>query len=192
MGKDEIRRKVIHFACTIIPIGILYLPRSVSLIIMSILFAIAVITELLRRIWPTFGRLFNKFFGDMLRDYEVKGITGATYLLFSSILALTLFPKRIVALSLLFLTVGDGAATIFGRFLGKKKIFGDKTLEGTVAFFLSSLLVSTAISGVPFHLKFSGVCIATLLELFNRKLDDNLVLPLGTAMGMVVVRKICP
>ena len=192
MGKGEIKRKVIHFTCTLIPVGIHHLPIDLSRKILISLLLVAIVVEVARRTVTFFRDLFMRFFGGMLRDYEVRGITGATYLLLSAAFVTFLFSKNIAVLSLLFLTVGDASATVFGRARGRKKIYKDKTLEGTAAFFLTSLLVALALRYEPLQVRIAGVVVATLLEVFNTKIDDNLLLPVGSALGMIAAKKFYP
>jgi dolichol kinase len=64
-----------------------------------------------------------------------------------------------------------------GKWIGKIKIFG-KTLEGSMAFFLSSLLI---VWSYPQLNRFPGSLAAlgaTLIEVLPIKMDDNLTIPI--------------
>ena len=65
---------------------------------------------------------------------------GSTYFIFSAILTILLFPKSIAIVSLLILILSDTAAAIIGKWIGRIRIFG-KTLEGSMAFLITSLLI---------------------------------------------------
>ncbi|MCC6137378.1 MAG: hypothetical protein IT287_02010 [Bdellovibrionaceae bacterium] len=63
-----------------------------------------------------------KMFGAVMRRRELHGYTGTTYLLIGVAVILAFFPHNIVALSLLFLALGDPAASFAGLKLGSLKI----------------------------------------------------------------------
>jgi dolichol kinase len=122
--------------------------------------------------------LFQKyFFNRVLREEEKRNLMGSTYFLFSSILTILFFPKSIAIVSLLILILSDTAGALVGKWIGKVSIFG-KTLEGSMAFFLSSLLI---VWSYPQLDRFSGSLAAlgaTLIEILPTKVDDNLTIPI--------------
>jgi glycerol-3-phosphate acyltransferase PlsY len=102
---------------------------------------------------------------------------GSTYFLFSTILTILLFPKSIAIASLFILIVADTAAALVGRGIGRISIFG-KTLEGSLAFFFSSLLIVWIypnLNRFPGGLAALG---ATVIEILPIKVNDNLTIPL--------------
>ena len=101
---------------------------------------------------------------------------GSTYYLFSSLLTVLLFPKPIAIASILILILSDTFAALVGKGIGRVPIFR-KTLEGSLAFFLSALVIVFVYPGVD---RFSGVIGAlgaTVIELLPVPLDDNLTIP---------------
>jgi dolichol kinase len=102
---------------------------------------------------------------------------GSTYFIFSTILTILLFPKSIAIVSILILILSDTAAALVGKWIGRVKIFG-KTLEGSMAFLLTSLLIVWIYPNLN---RFSGSLAAlgtTLIEVLPIKLSDNLTIPL--------------
>jgi dolichol kinase len=102
---------------------------------------------------------------------------GSTYFIFSTILTILLFPKSIAIVSILILILSDTAAAVVGKWIGRVKIFG-KTLEGSMAFLLTSLLIVWIYPNLN---RFSGSLAAlgaTLIEVLPIKLSDNLTIPL--------------
>ena len=102
---------------------------------------------------------------------------GSTYFLFSSLLVILLFPKPIAIASLLILVLSDTSAALVGRGIGKVSFWG-KTLEGSMAFFICSLLIVWIYPNLD---RFPGSLAAlgaTLVELLPIPLDDNLTIPL--------------
>ena len=75
---------------------------------------------------------------DRPSKFPFKG--GITFLI-GCFIAVLLFSSFYAGLSFLILSIGDGIAAIAGHYLGKHKIFKSKTLEGTTAFFITTLIV---------------------------------------------------
>ncbi len=84
--------------------------------------------------------------------------------------------------------ISDTSAALFGRAFGKIKIYENKTLEGSLAFFISAIISSIFLDKlIPFSYSMVLVClVATLLEIYSKKLkfDDNLAVPL--TIGIVL------
>jgi dolichol kinase len=102
---------------------------------------------------------------------------GATYFIFSTILTILLFPKPIAIASILILIVSDTAAALVGKGIGKVRIFG-KTLEGSLAFLVTSLVIVWIYPRLD---RFSGSLAAlgaALIEILPIRLNDNLSIPL--------------
>ena len=174
----EIRRKIVHLATLSIPIGYSFLPEKTVVIIVFFLFLGFLSVDLLRHYHSGMAFLFRSyFFGKVLREEEKGTLMGSTYFLFSTVLTLLLFPKSIAMVSLLILILSDTAAALVGKWIGQVRIF-NKTLEGSLAFFLCSLLIVWVYSDLS---RLSGglVCLgATLIELLPTGMNDNLTIPL--------------
>jgi dolichol kinase len=100
------------------------------------------------------------------------------------------FSKPVVLLSVLFLAIGDPIAAIVGTRWGRTKITKRKSLEGSVANFLATALVSLLFGlfylqlGVPQSLLLTllGGTVSTLVELLPAPIDDNFTIPVGSAL----------
>ncbi|HEY8436270.1 MAG TPA: SEC59/DGK1/VTE5 family protein [Haloplasmataceae bacterium] len=91
------------------------------------------------------------------------------------------------AIGIFILGYGDGFAAIVGTKWGHRKIFRNKTLEGSIAMFIISFLVTFLILTLfkqPFAMisALSISIIATLIEIFSPAGHDNLLLPLMTSL----------
>lgn len=174
----EIKRKTVHLTTLIVPIGYTMTSDKTVLSFLVPFFLCYLAVDLLRHFHPGMASLFRKlFFGRVLREEEKPTLMGSTYFLFSTILTILLFPKTIAIVSLLILIFADTAAALVGKGIGKVRIFG-KTLEGSFAFFLTSLLI---VWTYPDLNRLSGSLAAlgtTLIELLPIKIDDNLTIPL--------------
>lgn len=174
----EIKRKAVHLATLVIPISYSLTSDRTVLTFLIPFFLLYLIVDLLRHFHPGLASLFQKhFFGRVLREEEKPTLMGSTYFLFASILTIVLFPKPIAIASLLILILSDTAAALIGKGFGRTPIFG-KTLEGSLAFFVSALLIVWLYPGLD---RLSGSVAAlgaALIETIPIPLDDNLTIPL--------------
>lgn len=184
--QPELGRKFIHYLAALIPlIYHFFLDKKPAVIILGIFVGIILIAEGLRFYVPFCKNLYNRFFGRMTRPHEhANHLTGASYLLIGSLLVTAFFPKELAVTAMFFVQVGDPTACLVGMSIGKIRISRSKTLEGTLAFILSSLLVTWWIPGIPQHVKLVGAVAAGVLEYFTWRLDDNLIIPTVAATIM--------
>lgn len=143
-----------------------------------------VLLDILRHRIPALQKFSLKVFGGIMRRREVRGITGTTYLLLGVALILAVFPHNVIALSLLFLALGDPIASFVGVKYGSLKIVGKKTLEGTLAAYAVCCLVAFCFYSWK-QLMVEHIYIVSLLsgfigalsEVAPLKIDDNFVQP---------------
>ncbi len=142
--RDELIRKLIHLFSLSIPVIYYFIPTSTAAYILGSLTVLALITDLGRYFSPVFGRLFYKIFGFLLRQHELdhkkRNLNGATYVLIAAFLGVLIFPKIIFITAFSILIISDTSAALIGRKFGKTKLLS-KSLEGTLAFFISASIV---------------------------------------------------
>jgi dolichol kinase len=138
--------------------------------------------ELARRQSVKFNKMVLKVMLPLMRKSEIKGVAGVTPLIIS-VNILTLFPTWIVNLSLWFLAFADPIASLFGVLFGRTKLISGKSLEGSAAaFIVCSMITYLTYSQVIVDVFMFGLfgALAELLPI--GPLDDNLTMPLVTAM----------
>ncbi len=180
----EIKRKIVHLATLIIPIGYGLTSEKTILTFLIPFFLMYLLIDLLRHFHAGLKDLFKKhFFGRVLRPEEEKRLMGSTYFLLASILTILVFPKPIAIVSLLILILSDTAAALVGKGVGRTRLF-NKTLEGTTAFFFSSLLIVWLYPDLDRWIGSVAALGATLIEALPIPIDDNFTIPLcaGTIM----------
>ena len=197
--KDELVRKSIHLTSLSIPIIYYFIPQSVALIILGTLTALAMIIDLTRYFSPQVGKIFYKIFGFMLRHHEVdeekKNLNGATYVLLSATLGVLIFPKVIFITAFSMLIIGDTMAALVGRKYGKHK-FMAKSLEGTLAFFISSCIMVLFTPKIgyfteEFIIGFVVALVGAITENISLKfIDDNLSIPIVVGFAMWFLYKL--
>lgn len=188
-GKSETLRKSIHLGTLIFVLFYMKMPKQTILWIYGALLLVSLIVELLRLSRSDFREWFERNTGPLLRSHERKRLTGATYLFLSSFLTVLLFDRWIAITALLFVVVSDALGGLVGRRWGKHKLWGDRSVEGTLAFLFSAVLFIIVNPYIPFIIGAFGVLIALSVEIFMRSLDDNLTIPLcsGITMQLLVL-----
>lgn len=97
--------------------------------------------------------------------------------------ALIFFPVDIAYPAILTVTISDAFATLIGISFGKTKIFGNKTLEGSFAFFILTFLI--LLFFVNIFLAALIALITSLVELFSKNFD-NATIPLAVIFLLVL------
>lgn len=191
----EVMRKSIHLSSIAIPVIYYFISKSTALTILIPLALAFGLSDLARVLHPPTGKLYESLFGFLLRARERTGgrkrLNGATYVLLSAILCVWLFPKVIVLTAFAILIVSDTSAALVGRKFGRHPFLG-KSVEGTMAFFISALVVvalAPKISYTPTEYLIGVVAalVGTFVELLSGTIDDNLSVPIsiGTVMWLL-------
>jgi len=190
--KHELLRKAVHIPALIIPAGMLMLERHQSIIILGFVTILAVSLDLLRARHTLLNRWIQKIFGLLMRPGEKAAseagvvLNGATWALISAFLLILIFPVNVAAFSISVFLIGDAAAALAGRRFGRIKWGrGSKTMEGSLAFLLTALMVIPIIPGVKFWTGFLACLGACLAEALPGPVNDNLRVPLSAAGIMV-------
>ncbi|KAG7387539.1 hypothetical protein PHYBOEH_008230 [Phytophthora boehmeriae] len=144
---------------------------------------------------PPFGRAIAEFMKSFIDNREAgRIILTHSYLLLGCALPLWLSTPSstpsllVVNTGVLALGVGDAMGAVIGSSVGKHKVFGSKTVEGSVAVFISMLVASLPLHDyhtfsfvdgehLQLFLFTGGVFLTTVLEAATAQID-NLVLPL--------------
>ncbi len=186
----------------IFPTVYYFSPNRVPVVcIISFFLLLVIILEVERRrhpgLWPY---ITKRTYGKILKERPGR-ILGTTCFLAASLLSILLFEKGIAISVLLFSVFGDAASTIVGVKYGKTKLFGEKSLEGSLAFFIICFFVGLflifsrrmflGLTGpTKLFLILVGSFAASFIELLPIPLDDNLTIPLFSGVVMEIVKRI--
>ena len=184
----EIKRKAIHLSFILLPLAYHYDADGLfnkGFLVRGLLAAIVVsmAIELARLHDPRVRSFFRKFFREMIRNHEEMNLLGSTYLLISAVLTIEAFSEPVAVAALGCLILGDTAAALVGKTLGRTRILG-KTLEGSLACFVVSFLFAWGVVGLEPGLAAAGMLAGTVLELLPIPLDDNFRIPLSAGYAM--------
>ena len=185
--KNEILRKLIHLFDSIIPLSLLFISKELLLSILIPVTIIFITLDFARHHISFLGNIYSTFFNIVTRDIEKKknNFTGASYyLLGCSIVVLFFDNTNIIIASLLIMSISDSFAALVGVKFGKTKIYGNKSLEGSFAFYVSTIIILyffiNSLTGFEYmYISF----LITLVELFSfYKINDNLTIPVFGAI----------
>ncbi len=172
-----------------------YTSPVVSRTLLALAWVAFVPVDVLRQKYSILNDWILTIFKPIMRQTEVRRLAGTTFLLTGVLLVDLFFPREIVALTLLFLAFADPIASYFGILYGKDKIFGHKSIQGFVAaFFVCTILTFAYLNFHSFLVErlflvslFAGLVGAISEIVPIGKLDDNLTLPLISAVGLTVL-----
>ena len=120
-----------------------------------------------------------------MRRSEKLSFSGLPFYALGAGLTIFLFKEEIAVMSILYLVFADPIASIVGVYMGKDRLLPNKTLQGTVAAFVTCLLASLIFAWI-IGLKspnliiflFFGAIVGALSELLSAfNIDDNLTIP---------------
>ena len=165
--------------------------RGQAIVLLVTLLGVAVGLEITRRIFPAWNRILMKYvFRDVARPWEHRRPNSASWYTLALLIIAVLTPKLAAQIGLLVLAVGDPAASVVGRKWGTLKLYRRKSLVGTLAFIVSSALVTAGIALLkdaplsPLALAGMALTVAAAsaaAELFSDSVDDNASVPVTAA-----------
>jgi diacylglycerol kinase (CTP) len=144
---------------------------------------------------PAFNEQVLRYWGPVMRSCEVNKVSGTPYYLLASLLALSIFPKPVGVLSVLFLAVGDPIASLVGILYGKNsiRVAQGKSLIGTLAGVAACTLTTLVfLKAYPMPVSDSAWIALSLIggvaggtaELAPFDMDDNFTIPMISGFVM--------
>jgi len=193
--KHEVVRKAIHLFSLSIPTIYFFITKQLALCLLVPITAAFIIIDTARYYIPSVANWFYQWFGWLLRRHETdvnkKRLNGASNVLLSALLCVLLFPKIIAINAITILIISDTTSALIGRRFGRHRFLA-KSLEGSMAFFLSAVLVvlvAPKIEKLPLEyvIGFIAAVIGTVVEALPIKIDDNLTIPLSVGFSLWVL-----
>ena len=194
--KSELLRKSIHLCSLSIPVIYNFIDKKLALEILVPLTLVALFFDVGRFFSKNIERLIHEFFGFLLRDHEKdpakKNLNGATYVLLSATLVVLIFPKYFAITGFTILIISDILAALIGRKYGKHK-FLFKSLEGTLAFFVSACIVilltpKFEYRGIEYFVGFIAAGVGAIFENISYGwADDNLAIPISIGIALWIL-----
>ncbi len=186
----ETLRKTIHLSGLLIPVLYWYLPERIIVYILLLALFVAAVVEIFRFHSKSFHQFFNHSLGFLLRKEEFVSITGATYWIIGALTTILIYPKQIAIFAISMLIISDALAAWVGESFGKIKIKSNKTLEGSLAFFLSAFFIARVFLDFSSTLALLGAFVGSIFEWGILPLNDNLTVPIGGGLIVLLLQKI--
>lgn len=181
----ELRRKTFHLLTLAYLGAYLWLgyPRALYWMLPWTLLVGAV--ELARCYWPALNELALAPFRGIMREHEFVKLSGAWYTSLGALLTIACWGEHrvVVAAALVCLAVGDAAAALAGRALGRHPwpFAAPKSVEGSAAC-LAACLAGCLACGLGPAASLAAAAAVTLLELAPLPFNDNLWIPVGAGL----------
>lgn len=193
--KTEIYRKALHLSSLWIPAFIWVADKSLSTAVFGILFLGNLLIEYAAyKKYKTIRELFRRLFIKTLRHKEVTNAaftpSGSLYIFAAAFTCTALFTKSAAVAGLSVMLISDSAAAIYGKIFGKTRFQNGKSLEGSLAFFLSALIVLRFVCpAISPTMRIFVAILAAMVEFFENKLniDDNFAIPVITGLVLTVM-----
>lgn len=187
----ELARKSFHLL-SLVYLGAYKLigwPKVMPLMLGWVILVVTIETWRLKS--PAVNRALTEFFGGLARDDEHDKYSGILHTTLGVWLLWLLFGGRdnLVSAGIYYVALGDAAAALVGKAVGKRRIGSSKkTVEGSAACFAVCLLIGVG-HGFPLWHSLAAAVTATVVEFLptGRWWNDNLWLPVVTA----TVLRIC-
>lgn len=193
-------RKLWHMGTGLVGLGAFYwfeiAQRPMAIFLLG-LAAVAFSVEFARLHIESVNVQVMKLMGPFMRESERNGLSGFPFYALGVGLSLYLFEEKIAILAILFLVFSDPISSFFGVLLGREKILPNKSLQGSLAGFITCYLVSlfylnayeqTSIQALAFAL-FAGL-IGSVSELLSIFIDDNLTIPVFSGLGLTIINQV--
>lgn len=180
-------RKAIHALSGLIGIGVLVFPKPAMVALCSCGLALAGLIDIIRLRWGFRGPI--KGLSRLFKEKEGQTISGSTALLASYLFLVALFPAPAAAFAILFFSLGDPLASLFGKYFPIWR-FREKSVGGALAFILVGLALSATLPGLSFWIKICASVIGALAEFLAGDVDDNLTVPIAVGVIMLVANKV--
>lgn len=183
--REEATRKVLHVLVSLIAAAVVWwLPPLHAAVLFATAALVALSVEVARRTSGPFGRLFDQRLGHLLRTGEGTRLTGATTLAIGYTVVVVAFPGVPALAGILVAGVADAVAAVVGKRFGRTRYRGGKSLEGSAAFLAVVVPLALLVPGLSVVAAVVAAGALTAIEALTLPVDDNLYLPLTTAIAV--------
>ncbi len=190
----ELARKGTHMFALVIPGGyyLFDLNKAGMLAIMIPIACTMILIDISRlRLWKFWTVFAHKLVDPMVRQHEADGdFTGATYILTTVCFTVAMFDKPIAIAALAFIVVGDTFAALVGRKFGRHRFWNGKSLEGSTACLVATLIVAALTPGLAWQVSIVGAVVATVAEALPLGVDDNVTVPIMSGLAMTLLTRV--
>jgi dolichol kinase len=164
--------------------GALGLSRFQTVLALAALTMILLAADVARLRAPDLNMLFFRAFPSLVSPREAAKIASSTWYVVGALLVWAFFPAPVAMASILVLALADPSASVLGRLVNSPRV-GTGTVFGCFVFFTVASVILLPIVGFPTALLVAaGVMV---VEALPWKVDDNVAVPLATAVLLTVL-----
>jgi dolichol kinase len=191
-------RTLFHVLMGVVAAGVYQFALGTAgcMLILGVLLAVFTFLEVSRRRSPWWNDVLISALKLIARPREYHHVNSSTYYLLGLCVLVPLASKTAVIAAILVLAFADPAAAWVGKRLGTRKLYRNKSVAGSAAFFAVAIAVALpylAAFGPGFSLAratllaVAGALAGTLAELLSGRLDDNFTVPVVTGLALTVL-----
>lgn len=201
--KSELKRKVLHLTGLSVPLLYLLFGQKVTigfvataLIVFIILEPFRIVEELRDKVKRKLGlyvreeviALVEKELEAISREHEKYSIGAHIYFTIGALIIVCLFPRDIAIGAITVATLGDAIAAIIGKPFGRHRFKNGKSVEGSLAYFVTAFLTLFVLIDLPHAL--IGALAGMLAEFYELPPDDNFSNQIAVAIAIYAFRRI--
>ncbi|MBO8175168.1 MAG: phosphatidate cytidylyltransferase [Thermococcus sp.] len=199
--KSELKRKALHLTGLTVPLMYLIFGRRITLIFVALTLVTFLVLEPFRivehlrdGVKEKLGlyvdreiiKKVEKEIEVITREHEKRSIGAHIYFALAALIIVYFFPEDIAIGSIAVATLGDAIAAIIGKPFGKHRFKNGKSIEGSLAYFVTALLILIPLIDIPHAIV--GALAGTLAEFYELPPDDNFSNQLAVAITLYVFR----
>jgi dolichol kinase len=188
--RQELARKTLHLTSAVVPVAYAAgVPREPLLALLAVLLVAAFLVELTRRRVHLVRQAFHRATHPLLRAHEHERLSGATWLLVAFVLVVWLCPRAMAIAAMWAVAVGDAAAAVVGRWLGRHRLgTHGKSLEGSLACAAATAAGALVVARLGPGAALAAGVAAAVAEWPTHPLDDNLRVAGAVALAVAGVQ----
>lgn len=174
------RRKLFHIASSLFFFGLLkILQKPYFQIFLLFTAGLVLLWEFLRLRFPAILP-FKSLWESLLKESEKKTLSDALFFILGVLISSLMLSGDPLGVAILILGISDPLAAITGAYLKRGPTFKNKSLSGTLSFFLSSFTIALFFLKAPLSSLLGLSLFLSLVELFTTR--DNLWIPIACAV----------
>jgi dolichol kinase len=186
-------RNIYHVSNSLLAMMILlFITEAQAFVLTAGIMLFAWTLEIFRRIIPALNDFLMWLLARFAHPHEAWRVNSATWFATAMFILASMWDLQVASAAVVVLGFGDPIAAIVGRRYGRVQLVNGRTVAGTMAFVgLATLMVWlwlmvawSCTAGTAFCWALSAAIPGATAELFSRRIDDNLSIPVAAGVGM--------
>ena len=187
--RQEFGRKTIHMAMAVLPAWLWWAPSAVRSHGLVFAFVGVLSVDLLRRVWKPWGKWIDQLSRNYARPNEQHLWVSVHAMILSAWILSWATPRELATACMCYSIFGDAAAAMVGarRQAATARPSAGKSVSGSIACFVVCVAFGVLLFPERGWMVMLGAATATLLERYSGPLNDNLTVPLGSAIVLMLL-----